>query len=148
MILAICLISVDAHMSILLIIKVRIFVLIKWSYGFPRSCWLLDPWWLEYFVWACSLISFKRVSLWCPFLDLNLPTFHSTCRCQYSCYFGIWHVYLNIGILCDHWCLIGHTCLSGKWQGFNQEWTLSRHVSGWIGLYAQDKWHDHSVPKC
>ena len=43
-------------MDILLIIKVKILMLVKWSYMFPYSYWLLSVEWLAYFEHIVKLL--------------------------------------------------------------------------------------------
>ena len=64
-------------MNILFIIKFNIFVLIKWSYSFHPTMLTIEPRMVVIFQ-ACSPISFKRMSLWYPFLEAHLTTYHST----------------------------------------------------------------------
>jgi hypothetical protein len=71
-------INVGAYMNILFIIKLKILVLIKWSYSSPQSRWLLN---LE------KLANFEHVVqsllttclFWCPSLNshLNHTVYHS-----------------------------------------------------------------------
>ena len=66
-------------MNVLFITKVKILVLIEWSYMPPPPIVLtIEPRMLSIF-WARSPISFKHMSFWCPFfLDILLrSTYHS-----------------------------------------------------------------------
>ena len=62
----ICFIIFKACMIVLLIIRVKIAVLIKWTYRLPQSCRSLNLEWLAYVSMQSNL--FKHISFWSPFL--------------------------------------------------------------------------------
>ena len=83
----------DIHVAICLIIskfiwifysfiKVKIFMLVKWSYMSPQLCmqlcWPLNLTCFSIISWARSLVSFRKFKKIneCPFLDLHLITHH------------------------------------------------------------------------
>ena len=63
-------------MNILFIIKVKVFVPIKWSYGSPQSCLTIEPRMVIIFG-ACSPTSFKHMSCWYMFLEPYESTYQS-----------------------------------------------------------------------
>ena len=65
---AIFLMIFGAHMNFLFVIKVNILVLIKWLY--TQIMLSIEPR-LVNKLWALSLISFKHMPSWCPFLDAH-----------------------------------------------------------------------------
>ena len=64
------------HMNILFMIKVKILMFVKWSYRSPLITQTMEPRMNKIF-WAHNPISFKHISVWCPFWDLHLTTHHS-----------------------------------------------------------------------
>ena len=70
------LIIVRAHVNIYFKIKVKIPILVKWSYGSPQLWWLSSLGLIIIF-WAHCPISFAHMSFWCHFLKPHLTTYHS-----------------------------------------------------------------------
>ena len=73
--LAIWLLIYGIHMNILVIMKVKILKLIKWSHRSSQACWLLGI--LVSIFWGSTPIIFKHMSFWCPFFNPHLTTYHS-----------------------------------------------------------------------
>ena len=84
------------HLDILFIIKVKIVMLIMWSYRSPQSCWVLSYTMVSIF-WVYTPIFNKHMSFWCMFLTLHLTTYHSNIGVPHYCYVQFRHVYLICG---------------------------------------------------
>ena len=82
-----------AHMNILFIIKVNIFMLMKWSYRSSQICWVLNLEWLSYFEHVVQ--SLEYISLCYPFLEPHPITYHLILGVQFKMSSRIRHVYLK-----------------------------------------------------
>ena len=63
-------------MNIVFNIKVKIHMLIKWSYRSPSIMLTIEPR-MNSIVWAHSPIFFQHMSFWCPFLDSHQTIYQS-----------------------------------------------------------------------
>ena len=68
--------NIGAHMNILIIVKVKIFIDIKWSYSPPPPIMLTNEPRMVNIFWARNPIFLQHMSLWCPFLHPHLSTRH------------------------------------------------------------------------
>jgi len=103
-----------ACMSILFIIHMKNFMLIKWSYRSLPPPIMLTIMPKKIFIFlACIPISFKHMSFWYSFLKGHLITYHSNIGDLKRKVIGIWVVYLKfnlnryansssfVGVLCN-----------------------------------------------
>ena len=65
----------SVRMKILIIIKVKILVLIKWSYMSPNQLTIESR--MIIICRTSTPISFEHISFWCRFLNPHLTTYHS-----------------------------------------------------------------------
>ena len=99
---AIGLLVLGARKSVLSIIKVKILLLVKWSYRrSPKhvGCWALEC--LGVF-WARGPISIEHVSLRCPLLGSHLTRHHSNIGVQKIAMFDLGTCILGVVYIIDH----------------------------------------------
>ena len=91
----ICLIIFKAHTNILIIIKVKILVLIRWPYMSPKSCWLWSLEWLAHSENLVQFFSKKNCVFWVPVLTSPPDHIPLKYRCADYCCVQFRHAYLN-----------------------------------------------------
>ena len=97
------------HVKILFIIKVKILMLVKWSYRSPQIMPTIEPR-MIIIIWARNPIIFKHKSFWYPFMEANQTTHH-----------------LNIGVLVrkvTNWGL----CTSQELTHIQNQWQITYEI--------------------
>lgn len=83
------------HMNIFFIVKVKVLMLVKWSYMFLHIMLTIEFRIISMF-WARSLISFKHTYFWCPFLKSTPHHMPLGLRCFEYSHVGSRHIYLSL----------------------------------------------------